>query len=520
MKSGYILTGIDSTNNNFTTQSIYINKGDKFNGLIIVNQSDSLVSNIIKNKYYNPTEWANTLTKVLNNDVQNGYALSKLILKPESYDSNTLYARLQYLQGPKFVNGEIDLGDQRIISERYLSRILNFKKGKNFNHFTITNYNSLFEKINYFENQFPPRIKFEGNEVNIKFYLIKKRSNIFDFLIGLNNVNQGNSKTVQITGQASIDLYNSFKIGERIYIHYENLQPFSPRLKLNLELPYVSIIPWENSINFDLIKTKDSYINIQGNYKLSQPLNFNSKIGVVVYLNNSFILNVDSSAIKTSLRLPAVLDFNHISYGLEYQFDNIINKTCPIGGYYLQTSARVGFKKFISSNNITRFDLNNTLRNQYDSLNANNLQYNFSILSSYYLNLASRSVIKIALNSQIFISKAKILENEVIKTGGIHSLRGYNDNFFISDKYAISTLEYRFLLDRNSYLAAFADYAFMNLINQENTINFKPYLGFGLGLQLLTKAGSFGIFFAGSQSKNQSFDISSIKVHFGYLAKF
>lgn len=522
ISSGYFLIELTDLKEDSINRFIQLSKGSKYYGLLLLDK-DSLpekVKHILGNELIKPTDWSSRINTIISEDNNSGFPLSKIKLVPVIDDSDTLKAKIEYDQGPLFYFGEIDEGENRIISERYLSRILSLKQGRVFQDKTIRKMESLMSKFPYLETEYPPRINFEGNQVNIKLYLKKKQANSFDFLIGFNNSGSGPTRKVQLTGQANFDLHNSFKVGERFFMHYENLQQSSPRINVLLDFPYISLIPFGMSVSSDLIKSFDNYINIQSFLKISQLLNPRTSLRFILHNNYSYVLNADSIYIKLTNRLPSVVDFNHTSYGLEFTRDIRDNLISPTKGYDVNISSRIGQKKVLQSNAILKFDSDESLVRQIDSLNNNNLQFNIGLQGSIYYLLLKRSVIKFGINSQILINKAGILENELIKIGGIKTIRGFNDNFFSSDKYIISTLEYRFLLDKFSYLNLFIDHSFMTLISQNEKTNWKNYLGIGTGLQLQTKAGAFGLFLASSRTEESNFDLSSLKVHFGYLARF
>ncbi|NOT38833.1 MAG: BamA/TamA family outer membrane protein [Saprospiraceae bacterium] len=517
---GFLLCSMDSIVEDSVNRYIHLYKGTKYYGLAIGNYDSLEILNIGKLQKLSPNDWRKFVQQVIKTDNNNGYPLSKMKLIPVYNNSDTLTANIIYEKGPRFFMGEIDGGDNKVISNLYLSRLVNAKKGSVFQHDHILNIDKILSKINYLEVEFPPRIKFEGNQVNINMYLKRKPSNSFDFLIGFNNSGSGLTRSVQITGQANMDLNNSLKLGERIFMHYENLQPSSPRFNLVLDFPYLAWVPFGITFGTDLIKSKDQYINIQSFSKFTKAIDPQSFIKLVFHNNFSYVLNADSVYIRNFLKLPTVIDFNHNSYGAEYSRDTRDNRVSPSKGYDCIISGRIGLKKFIASDAILRYDVDNTLIKQLDSLNQNKLQYNFSVQGSYYYMIVRRSVLKLGLQSDIILNKAGVLENEVIKIGGIRNLRGFNDNFFSSDKFVISTFEYRFLLDRFSYLNIFVDHGYMSLISQDFKSDWKNYIGLGLGMQLQTKAGAFGIFFASSRTEETDFDFSALKVHFGYLAKF
>jgi len=112
-----------------------------------------------------------------------------------------------------------------------------------------------------------------------------------------------------------------------------------------------------------------------------------------------------------------------------------------------------------------------------------------------------------------------LFRNELYRLGGNQLLRGFDEDFFFSNGYAVTTLEYRLLLDRNAYLYVFGDYAWVenNTINTEQTLH--PY-GVGAGISLETGVGILGLSLAVGATDQQSPDFANPKVHIGYLSLF
>ncbi|MEP7195229.1 MAG: hypothetical protein ABI851_01845 [Saprospiraceae bacterium] len=520
-EEGYLFVKIDSIQRDSNVFIYCLSTGLKFKLLRLENiDIVNLKNQISKNELLSPKKWVQLRNLIIRNDVENGYPLSKISLHDVKIIEDSLTAKIDYQRGPYFKYGPIEERNQIVVSERFLQRHLHIPVGRKFNYNVVRNVESNLSQIPYIEVQYPPRINFNGDEAIVYLYLKKKKNNTFDFLLGFNNKVTENSKSIQLTGQASFDLSNAFKIGERIAFHYENLQVNSPRINIKLEFPYLKFIPFGTGFDFSLQKYTDQYIGLQTKLKLQKFLNFGEEINVFVLNEFSYLLNIDTLFIKNNNRLPQALDYSYLAYGLGYKINKLNYLSNPTRGYTIEIQASLGRKQFIKNSNVLLLDNNKFLENQYDSLNRINLQSNIHFNSSYYYSLLKRQVIKLAVNSSILVSKAKILENEVFRIGGINTLRGFNDNLFASKAYIISTLEYRFLLDRNSYLLGFIDHSYMSIITQTTTVPWQNYFGIGIGMQLQTQAGAFGIYFAVGKTEQMKFDFAATKVHFGYTAKF
>ena len=117
-----------------------------------------------------------------------------------------------------------------------------------------------------------------------------------------------------------------------------------------------------------------------------------------------------------------------------------------------------------------------------------------------------------------FYSAPDIFQNELNRFGGLTNQRGFDEDELLSTTKSSSTLEYRFLLDKNSHVFAFYDQTWY----ENNTSNYykdTPY-GFGVGFSFSTNFGVFSISYAlGKQFENPVL-LNNSKVHFGYIVYF
>ena len=112
-----------------------------------------------------------------------------------------------------------------------------------------------------------------------------------------------------------------------------------------------------------------------------------------------------------------------------------------------------------------------------------------------------------------------LFENELLRIGGLHTLRGFDEESMFATFFAVFTLEYRLLIGQNSYFNLFGDYAYL----EDRAVGKRRFdrpFGFGLGMNFETNAGVFGVSLAvGSQDGSQP-DFRNPKIHFGYVSYF
>ena len=118
-----------------------------------------------------------------------------------------------------------------------------------------------------------------------------------------------------------------------------------------------------------------------------------------------------------------------------------------------------------------------------------------------------------------WISGQRLFQNELYQVGGFKLLRGFDEQSVYASQYHMASLEFRLLLNRNSYIYLFSDNAyvqsFFNLNNKEGFYN-----GFGIGATLETKTGLFSISYALGRNDDIPVQFRQSKVHFGYVAYF
>ena len=111
-----------------------------------------------------------------------------------------------------------------------------------------------------------------------------------------------------------------------------------------------------------------------------------------------------------------------------------------------------------------------------------------------------------------------IYDNEMFRLGGLNTIRGFNESSIYANQYAIFSFEYRYLYEKNANLKAFFDGAYVQNINNFETVSY--LMSIGIGASIETKAGIFKIDYAMGKFENEPISFNNAKVHFGYLNTF
>jgi hemolysin activation/secretion protein len=112
-----------------------------------------------------------------------------------------------------------------------------------------------------------------------------------------------------------------------------------------------------------------------------------------------------------------------------------------------------------------------------------------------------------------------LFENEGFRIGGFKTLRGFDEQSINVNGYSVQTTEFRYIIEKNSFVNIFYDQAFtnQNFINQKG--NDTPF-GVGVGITFQTKVGIASLNYALGNQKNNPLDLQNGKIHFGIASYF
>ena len=118
-----------------------------------------------------------------------------------------------------------------------------------------------------------------------------------------------------------------------------------------------------------------------------------------------------------------------------------------------------------------------------------------------------------------YLRNDHLFENELFRLGGIHSLRGVDENSIYASAYGLGTLETRFLFEQNSAVYLFLDGGYYEKALSTQFSSDLP-LGFGAGIQVQTGAGIFSLNYALGRQFDNPVNIGDAKIHLGYVNRF
>ncbi|MEN9369331.1 MAG: hypothetical protein RI952_196 [Bacteroidota bacterium] len=468
---------------------------------------ESFESNVLqlKGQLIDPSQLQNFMTGVLNYTENNGYPLASLNFDSIEINNKSVNANINLILGELVVIDSVTATNANIIKPIYLASYIGLKNGTVYRQNKIDQIYDRVNQLDFLTLKYLPIIIRNGSKNVLKIAVENKNSNQIEGLIGLVPSNNGKANFI---GQFHLNLKNIFKRGEKIDFDFKG-QPNNTRdlnFKFNYDYLFGSFISSE--FIFSIRRQDTSFVTL--NQTIAFPYYFAKKNYIKFFYKATQSNLISNNANQNLQILPVFSDVASNHYGLALRLINHENQFYPTKGLQLDASIALGNRTIYKN---TQFD-----PRLYDSIQLVTVQMQAQVLASGYFQLAPRNVIYTMIHAQT-IDGNNLFQNELIRYGGLKSLRGFNEESLNASNLGIITLEYRFLLDDKTFIQAFFDQAVAKSQASANAKTIKPY-GFGLGLNLLTKAGIFSICYAVGKSSTAPIQFNNAKIHFGIVNNF
>lgn len=463
---------------------------------------------IFHNSPFRYRQFGRFVERIIGYYENSGYPFASLSLKDIRHEEKGgINARL-HLEKNLLINVDtIEIYGEYIISEKFLYNYLDVKPHKPYNEENIRAVSSKLDDLTYVDEDKPANVIFTETETRLQLFLRRQRASRFDGIIGV--LQDEESGEVQLTGDVKLGLANSFKRGELIGLNWRGLPGNTQDLKFKFNFPYLLNSPFGIDLDLRLYKRDTTFLEIQSAIGLQYFINSRDYLKVFYQNHRSNLLS--TGRYENSTTTPEVLDFNTNLYGAELSLNKLDYLLNPTRGFRFEINGRAGYKSILKNPGLGE--------ELYGGIELRNSVFRSEAGGAVFLPLAQRHVVMIA-NLSAYLRNNQILRNELYRIGGLKTLRGFNEETIFVSSYAINTLEYRFILEKNSNLNLFVDYAYTETRMHNSPDYFDTPYGIGIGSTFETGAGIFSVSYAIGKQKGTVFDYRSAKIHFGFLNYF
>ena len=512
--NAYLTASIDSIE--LDGEVVYIKTGTQYKWAKLSkgNVDEGVLSEIgFREKFFRETPFSYKETgkiqeKILIYCENNGYPFASVKLDSILISGETISASLN-LQKNIFIkiDSVINRGTAKI-SSIYLQSYLGIRNGNLYNEALVKKIGTRINELPFVKEKIPFRVLFPGEKAKVELFLEKKRASQFDGIVGLLPDNK--TGKILFTGDVRLKLNNSFNQGELFELNWRRLQVSTQDLKTRLIFPFLFKTSFGIDANFKLYKKDSTYLEVNPNIGIQYHLTGGNYFKA--FVNQKKMTLLYTKGLENLTVLPPYADITSSIYGISIKSEKLDYRLNPRKGYSIIGTLGAGNKTIKKNERLNE--------NIYSGLKLNTVQYSAELEADVFIPLKNRSTVKLGTKSA-YLQNSTLFLNELFRIGGLKSLRGFDEESILASSYYIFTMEYRYLLEENSYLYFFTDGAYYE--NQSISFTGDRYdspFGFGTGISFETKAGIFSINYALGKQFNNPIDLRSGKVHFGIVNYF
>lgn len=445
-----------------------------------------------------------SIENILNYAEDNGYPFAEIYFDSLQTNNRKVNATLRLKLNPYIQFDTISINNKKIIQPSFLSAYLGIKSGQAYSEKKIQAIQNRIDELGFIRLKYPPKIYFNNNKAMLVLSPEKRNANKFDGLIGV-QPNANNQKTA-IVGQAQLYLVNTLGRAEKLQLEFRSQANETRDLKVMASYPFLFSTPFGLSANIDIRRQDTSFSTLGRSISVQYLIRGNNQVSLIYKVNESNLLSV-KKYIGTNT-LPENLDVKKRSYGLNNLIEELDYRINPTKGYSVSSTLLFGTREVKRNANFAD--------SLYDNIDKSSSQLQASLAVRKFFKLSTKNILLVSYKTE-WVETEQLFNNELMRFGGINDLRGFDEESIFASYYWVGTMEYRFILDRNSFFRLFYDqgYYFNKILKVEDYPS-----GLGLGVQLQTLAGALQLNYALGEQMNSGFNFQSGKIHFGIINYF
>lgn len=513
-KMGYLEASIDSTALRSDTVIHYLHIGSHWRWAQL--QTDPGDADILSRVRYreklftdqplSPVQVQGLTESILVYLENHGYPFASVRLDSLRAETNTLHASLRIEKHAFMRIDSIVIQGNSKLSSYYVQNYIGVRPGDIYSEKRIAGITNKLNQLAFVTLVRPPEVVFTEEESTLYLVLDKKKTSNFNGVLGL----QPDDVTgdVVLTGDVRLFLQNAFNIGESMELNWRRLQSQTQDLKVKAVFPYLFRTPFGLEGFLQLYRRDTTFSTVTQNAAINYYFTGTDYFKVFVNRQLSSLISTDQYATATTL--PENADVTFLAYGIGYTIEKLDYRFNPRKGFRASIEGSTGEKEIRRNAELPNVD--------YDALDLTTVQYDAKLDADGFIPLFRRATLNLGMQAA-FMQNDNLFRNELYRIGGLKTLRGFDEESIFASTYAIGTTEFRFLLDRNSYLYTFFDGAYYERAIVSETVSDTPF-GFGAGITFETAAGIFSINYALGRQFDNPIELRTGKVHFGFVNFF
>lgn len=512
---GFLAAGIDSIKSDSTNFLAYLYPGKKYTWANIRQgnvqgeflDGTGFRKKLFLNKPFRYGQVARIQERIIRNCENHGYPFAQVKLDSvEITDQKFSAAIALNINRLVRIDSIIIKGNANIVPV-YIYNYLGIFPGDAYKESQVRKISTRFRELPFVREVKPSQVLFGEKVTKLYLFLENKKASQFDGVIGL-LPDERNEGKFNLTGEVHLKLQNSLKRGEIIELNWKQLPVNSQDLKVRTLYPFIFNTPFGVEGKLSIFKKDSTYVDVVKNLGVQYALTGNNFIKAFVNDKQSDLQSTDG--LENITILPEYADITTISYGATFHYEKLDYRLNPRTGFAVEMTGSIGRRKIRKNT-----DINPVV---YERINLNSDTYQGELYADYFLPMGGRHVINLGTISA-YIYNPDLFINELYRIGGLKSLRGFDEESIYASLYTIGKIEYRFLLEQNSFLFTFINSAWYENKGGNLDLTDKP-LGFGAGINFETKIGIMSVSYALGKQFDNPVLFRNGKIHFGIVNYF
>ncbi|WP_188811816.1 BamA/TamA family outer membrane protein [Hymenobacter cavernae] len=462
-----------------------------------------------RNQPFLPAEWARLQERIVDEAENQGHPFATVRLDSVQLRGADIDARVVLDRGPVILFDSIQIVGNSKTKKRFLTKYLQIFPNQPYNQQRVNAAAQLLRQLPYVQVKGNPEVRFSRGRARVYLLIDDRNANQFDAIIGVvpNSTTSVGQSKLQLTGDVTINLRNLRGGGKQIGLQWRKVDVATQSLDAHYLHPNFFGTPLELGASFNLYKQANAFLTVRPRLQVTYPTAQAGRIAFFTERRGSRLLD---PALKERTSLPDTIDSQYNSYGVSYEWNRLDDLYFPRQGLLVYLQGAVGTKN-ISKNP----ELNDTL---YRRIALHSNQITLSGRLEQYVRVGRSGVFLARVRGESLLNQRLFL-NDMFRIGGLATLRGFSENFFYTNSYAVGTAEFRQFTGTDAYVFVFLDQGYLRR-DLANDKFWDAPTGLGAGLSFRTGAGVFQFVYSMGQAKGQRLAPNASKIHFGITSRF
>ena len=388
----------------------------------------------------------NFISELNNFYSSNGFPFNCVQFKPNFTIKDTIYSNLEIKTSDLRMIDNVIIKGYEKFPKNFIRNYIGIRKNRPVNLISLKKIDTLINELDFVSTSRPSQLLFTDTKSELYLNLKKQNVNEFDGFIGFTN----KEKKIELSGNLKIQLKNNFNYGESVSIRYVNDESEQETFETNISAPFIFNLPMQLNYNLNYFRKDSTFSNTYQFLKLDYIINNQLRSGIEYDFRKS---NTLTKTINQE-------DYESKFVGVSIKNQKLLRRKRGTDWNYLINS-KIKFGKRTAEN--------------YDS---KQLILEASILKNFFLNDKNHIQARFKINH---LKSNNYLENELFRTGGVNSIRGFEENSILTNSFLLVNLEYTYGL--NDELSVYPLFDLMHTANKiQRTI--ENLYAFGLGLKI------------------------------------